>query len=339
MVSDERKGLAALCLRSGLWALSGVYALFLAGRGWFDFLLGYQAPALDCPVVSVGNITWGGTGKTPLVALVVKKLKGLGFRPAVITRAGVDEASLLKEGLDGVPVLLDRNRFRAGRMACERFSADCLVLDDGFQQRSLKKSLELVVLNARMPFGNGNLIPRGMLRVPPARLRNAHWILLNKADSITPEEKGLLLDEVRALSPHAQVGEAVYRVTHITSLQGGGGAAAADFSGKRVGLAAAIGDPQSFRSTVRGLGIEVCWEQFWPDHHAFSDRELAQGSREAARAGADALLVTEKDAVKIRPWLKSGPRVDLPIFAVGIRMDIISGEQDLDGLLRGLPRG
>jgi len=336
LVNDESRDPVSRLLQTLLWLLSGIYGAVLVCRETRVRFRAVSSGRLGCPVVSVGNLTWGGTGKTPLVRFLVPRLKGLGFRPGVISRAGEDEVALLREVLDGVPVAVGADRLRMGRRLIEQFGTDVLVLDDGFQERRLEKDLEIVVLNGRNPFGNGSLIPRGILREPVSRLCHAQWVLINKVDTVTAEEKSVLRSKVQAIHRHVPVAESVYRVTEITPLWGGEALPVAQVRGEPVAILAAIADPASFSRTVRDLGARIVQEVFLPDHHVYTKGLMARIQTDASAAGARRILVTEKDAVKIKPLFASGVVPGPPVFAVGIRLEITKGEEELGGLLRAL---
>jgi tetraacyldisaccharide 4'-kinase len=270
---------------------------------------------LSCAVVSVGNLTLGGSGKTPTVELVVRTLRELGAVPAVVSRgygrvtrgvhvvsdregvrvdarAAGDEPLLLAERLPGVAVVVGENRHEAGRVAVERLGATALVLDDGFQHRTLAKDLEILVVQGRAPWGNARVFPRGTLREPLAGLARAHAIVVTNP-------------------PGPPAVEAV--------------------TARRLMAFAGLGSPQSFADTLDGAGIQrVAFAEF-PDHHWFTPGDLRELEQDARGAGAEGLITTEKDWVRLRDL----PPSPLPLWVLSVRLVLESGQEHWSRLLAG----
>lgn len=301
-----------------------------------------RAPA---PVVSVGNITTGGTGKTPLVEWVARAVAREGLRACVLTRGygrrdeservvvsdgarlladareGGDEPRLLAEALLGAAsVVSDADRASAARWAAEHLGAQAFVLDDGFQHLRLARDLDLVTLDASAPWGGGHLLPRGRLREPRRALRRANCVVITRAD--LAEDLGALRAEVSRLCPN--VVESRVRTTRVRGLTGeevsDTGAPAAAFC--------ATGNPRAFFAHLRRDGHVPAFERAFADHHVYTQADLDALSREAERAGARALLTTAKDAVKLT-HLRAG----LPVYVVEIELEF-----DDEVLLRRLVR-
>lgn len=296
-------GAWATPLLAGLRVASGVY-------GWGVRLRNARydrrgpTRVLPVPVISVGNITAGGTGKTPLVIDIVHRLEGLGMSPAVVSRgygsiAGEpnDEERLIRRHCPTVACVSDPDRARGGETACRRFGADVIVLDDGFQHRQLARCLDIVVIDATCPFGYGRLLPRGLLREPPEALSRAHVIVLSRCDQISGHDLTRLEQRLRTLAGGAVHIKCHHAVIGCECLDGT--PLSEPIAGKRAVLFAGIGQPRAFRNTVRGMGIEVVGERWFPDHHRYRARDIRSLTHQGRFPPHDLLLTTEKDAVKL----------------------------------------
>ena len=270
---------------------------------------------LPCPVISVGNLTVGGTGKTPTVIFIANLLKERGYRPAVLSRgyggnvkasvnivsdgnrvllgwrdAG-DEPILIAGAAPGVPVLTGSRRLLTGRAAVGRFGADVLILDDAFQHRALFRNLDIVLADAVRPFGNGFILPRGPLREMPEALRRAHLLIRTgaEADPTDPLQGASGLPSFRGI--HRPLGLVEAGTGRVLPL--------AELKGRRVCAFAGIGRPEAFRRSLTGLGAEFASFRAFPDHHPYSRTDIDALRRLADENGAGRIVTTEKDAVRL----------------------------------------
>jgi tetraacyldisaccharide 4'-kinase len=296
-------GVWASPVRGLLWSAAVVYGRVIALRnGWYDRK--GTTTRLPVPVISVGNLTVGGTGKTPFVIDLVRRLDALGFSPAVIARGyGAtpgepnDEQKLIQKNCPSAAYVSDPDRRRAGEVACERFGADIIVLDDGFQHRRLARDLDIVLVDATCPFGFGHVLPRGLLREPVIGLRRAHVVVLTRCNQVSRTESARIEARLRELAPDAAHLKCNHRVTTVEQLNGievGGG-----LDRKRVALFAGIAHPQSFVTTVSSLGADVVAARWFPDHHRYTRRNLQSLLQADRFPQHDFLVTTEKDAVKL----------------------------------------
>lgn len=328
-----------------LAAMAGGYRGLLGAREWLYARGIIQSRRLDCPVVSIGNLTVGGTGKTPAVELAVRTLTALGHRPAVLSRGygrsggGVqvvadaasirldaeeagDEPFLLARRLPGVPVVVGPNRYEAGRVARARFGVTALVLDDGFQHRTLGKDLEILMARAVQPWGNGRLLPGGPLREPLGGLARAHLVVATGARRL--DEAAEVSETVGRVAPAAPVLTAIHVPTEcfessamrLVSLDALGGSRLLAFAG--------IGSPAGFRRTLRETAATVVDFQEFADHHRYTRQELGRLERRADEVGADGLVTTEKDWVRLRPL----PPLRRPVYVLSVRLMLTSGEAE-----------
>ncbi len=296
----------------------------------------FRTRRLSCPVISVGNITVGGTGKTPLVMALAKGLTERGITVAILSRgyrrseasgsivsdgqslllspgAAGDEPYLMAKNLPGIPVLVGKNRFTYGERAIERFGVRGLILDDGFQHLQLHRDLNIALLDSQTGFGRGCLLPRGILREPLTHLRRAHLVLFTKVENI--EDCSSLEAEVRKIHPSVSIFHSSYEPTTLVG-QKGEKERTESFRGKKVFAFSGIARPESFTLFLRKLGIEVVKETAFPDHYKYTLEDLLSIERESR--SVDGVVTTEKDMVKLQNFSVR----QLPIRALHIEMKI-----------------
>jgi tetraacyldisaccharide 4'-kinase len=338
LISGQARGVTPALARAGLSAAAAVYSGAVRLRNGLYDLGMFRARRLPVPVISVGNLTVGGTGKTPFVELVCRKLRDLGRRPAILTRGykagahGSDEAGLLAERLPDVPVVVNPDRVAGGREAIAR-GADVLVLDDGFQHRRLARDLDIVLVDAVHPFGYGAVLPAGLLREPPSGLARAHLVVRTRC----PVDDPVGLRHPGRPFPDVPVLRCRHSPTDFLLHDGDGPPAAEPVESLRArGLFAFCGlaDPAAFVRSLRDWGCEVRGERHFPDHHAFTADDVA--ALAAARPFGATAVTTEKDFQRLL-WLPAEVRRALhPLAVVRIRMEILSGGRDLDRALRSV---
>ena len=326
IMSGNRRGAGTSILRAVLKAASGPYAGVMRLRRWL-YRRGLLARGrAGAPVICVGNITTGGTGKTPMVAWIVRKLKAGGRKPAILTRgykaAGgeSDEAELLRQQC-GVPVIINADRLAGAAVAAE--GADVLVMDDGFQHRRLCRDLDIVLIDAMNPFGYGHCLPRGLLREGPSALRDADAIVITRSDSVADEELQELRQHLGRLAPGASVHLAVHRPTNLISPDGRLLPPCA-LAGKKVFVFCGLGNPEAFFDTARRLGLELSGRCALDDHVRYDAATAEEICRRARRAGAQVLLTTRKDAQKA---LAAG--FSLPVWQMEVEIEITAGAAEL----------
>jgi len=274
---------------------------------------------LPVPVISVGNLTAGGTGKTPMVMHLAEFLRNRGRRPAILSRGyggrprgavevvsdGIrvlsepdicgDEPFMMARRLSGVPVLTGPERFLTGEAAAKLFRSDCLLLDDGFQHRRLHRDLDIVLIHARRPFGNGHLIPWGPMREPAAALGRAHWIVRTG-----PEPEVFGKDALPAFPVDGRrILRALHRPSRLVRFEDGAVLPTAFLEGKTLCAFSGIGSPDAFRRTLESLGSSLSSFMSYPDHYRFRREDLAAIRRAAAAGDASWIVTTEKDAARL----------------------------------------
>lgn len=348
---SPRPGLAGALLVPPLAAAEAIFRAGAALRSRLYDRGALQTRRAGAPVISVGNLAVGGAGKTPVVIAVAERLLARGRRVAVLSRGygaarrdarvvadgtrlllgaweGGDEPVLLARRLPGVRVLCGPSRAELARSAVDDLGADALLLDDGFQHRALARDLDVVVLDASAPFGNGRLLPAGPNREPRSALRRAGLVWLSRVDQADPRELAGLRDLAWEATGRAPV-ESEHAPVEVTDGSLSRGADPGTLRGRRVLLLAGIARPAGFRRTLAALGAEVVAERLHADHHRFAPAELEAAFRAAAAAGCDAVVTTEKDAVRIDAAHAGDPRLRV----VRIEARILRGAERLDAAL------
>ena len=334
LVSGERRGPGAALLRRLLWLAAVPYGLGvrLRNRRFDRGRASVKRAPEGVPVVSVGNLTLGGTGKTPCVEYVAGFYARQGRRVAILSRgygaeAGRnDEAMLLEENLPDVPHLQGPDRATLAETAVEELESEVLVLDDGFQHRRLARDLDVVLIDATNPWGYGSLFPRGMLRESPRSLRRADVVMLTRADRLTPEGRRALVEEVRRYAPELPVVMTKHQPTELVGTDGRTEPLEA-LKGRPVAAFCGIGNPEAFRHTLSDLGANPVAFRTFPDHHAYTREDVEDLRRWAAEQPADAVIATtQKDFVKIRLPDLSGR----PLWAVRVGLAFLEGQDLFD---------
>ncbi len=335
VIRGNARGAGPALTRLGLSAATIPYGIairlrnFGYDRGWF------RTHRVQAPVVCVGNLTVGGTGKTPFVEHVASYYRRREVRVAVLSRgygaeAGPnDEALVLDENLPDVPHLQGRDRVALALSAIEELESELLVLDDGFQHRRLFRDLDLVLIDATSPWGYGQLLPRGLLREPPRGLRRAHLIALTRCDQVDEADKARMRHEVARLAPHVPVIETAHRPVELVNSEGSS-ASLDTLRGRPVAAFCGVGNPESFRRTLTKCGAEVVAFRAYTDHHAYTRADVDDLRAWAREFQSDCqVVVTQKDLVKLR-LARLG---DLPLWSLRIRLHVETGADELERLL------
>jgi tetraacyldisaccharide 4'-kinase len=308
-------------LLSPLVPLSHLYGLAMRARAALYARGLLRQQILPCRVISVGNLTVGGTGKTPVVIALAAALRDRGRMVGVISRGykrrsgtsileisdgrtlrghpedSGDEPFLIAQRCSGVPVAVGADRPRVGRYLVDRFGLDSLVVDDGFQHLALRRDMDILVLDAGAPFGNGYLLPRGRLREPLSAMDRASAVLVTRASQAQWLDG--LKATVRAVAPAVPIWITDFTPSAVVQVGGSAAVVPSALKGERVLAVSGIGNPESFRRLLTAAGAIVVDHCVFPDHHAYSVDDLQRVRSAAEQAGVDRIVTTEKDAVKL----------------------------------------
>ena len=324
-----------------------------------------QQHRLPCRVISLGNITVGGTGKTPTAQVLASTIRDLGYRVVILNRgyratwkkdvglvsdgrriymsvnAAGDEAYLLAKNLPGVPVVIGRNRSVTGDYAARELKADVVILDDGYQHWQLARDLDIVLIDTLNVFGNNFLLPRGTLREPLINLKRANAFLLTKTDQSTDGVRDALKEVLTKYNAQALIVESVHRpqgVIEIEDWYKGAEHQTLSFAtllDKKVAAFSGIGNPSSFEQTIMDVGAQLVDSVRYPDHHDYTMSEMQDIMERVVNIGAEAILTTEKDAVKIPSEFIHSERA-LPLYILNIKIEFTEGGEQFKELIESM---
>ena len=350
--ADENQSGGVRFLLGFLKCLSFVFSAVVAFR-YFLYRSGFlRRHPLGIQVISIGNVTAGGTGKTPVTEIFARTLAAEGRKVAILSRGyrrkeapwwqrmftqvidpplvvsdgkrvlldsatGGDEPYMLASNLPGVAVVVDRDRVKAGRYAIKRLGCDTIILDDGFQYQKLKHSVEVVLVDATNPFGNGNMLPRGVLREPARHLKRADIIFLTKCRGDTASVK----EEIRKYNAKAEIVECTHAPKVLKDVWSREEFPLDWLSGKTLCTLSGIASPKGFENSLRHLGAKVVWCERYADHHRYDSSEVLYALNRTADMGADALVTTEKDTVRF-PRFETAP---VKCLYLRIAIEILKG--------------
>jgi tetraacyldisaccharide 4'-kinase len=328
-------------LRLLLWCSSLPYGIVVRLRNWGYTHRWFRVQRVPAPVISVGNLTVGGTGKTPAVEWVARFYRRHDLRVAILSRGygreggGLnDEARVLYDNLPDVPHLQGLDRVELARTALEELESEILILDDGFQHRRLARDLDLVLIDATLPWGHGYLLPRGLLREPRSGLRRAQVILLTRCDQVDAPRLAHLRQEIARIAPALPVVDTCHEPVDLVDANLRTETLTLPVD-QPVAAFCGLGNPQAFQQTLTNLGARVLAFRSFPDHHAYSAQDVTDLEAWVDGLRIDNLIVvtTQKDLVKLR-LTKLGT---VPLWALRIRLRILQGEDVLDRQLLTIP--
>jgi len=342
LVSGRRAGLAAAFLRLLLGIAASTYSLvirlrnLLYSKGWL------KAHRTNAAVISIGNITAGGTGKTPLVIWLCNQLSQ-NYKCAILTRGYratensklktqnfFDEPAILVESRPDAKVIVNPDRVAGAAEAVGRFGTKVLIMDDGFQHRRLARDLDIIAIDATRPFGYGRILPAGLLREPAAALRRADAVVITRADQVAEAQLTRLEHKIRHIKPNMIIATSIHAPVCAESADAGQ-ISLEQLKAKKIFAFCGIGNPDAFLNTIKNLGANLAGSEVFDDHHHYTDDCLAQVCEQAARLEADLVLTTQKDWTKIAPLLSAEKCPPFAYLAVEIRFS--TGEDKLRRLI------
>ena len=360
VIMGRSEGTRAALLGVGLQGLAYVFSGLVQLRLWLYRQRILRDQPLGCLVLVVGNLTVGGTGKTPVVEMFAKALRDRGRKVAILSRGykskapplwqkwwfwlnhiaeppprvvsdGVkvwldsevagDEPYMLARNLPGVAVLVDKNRVKAGAYAIKQFGCDTLILDDGYQYLPLKGRLNLLLIDKTNPFGNGFTLPRGILREPIKHLARASYVLLTKSKGVRDTELEAMIHK---FNPGVEIIECAHQPQYLQHIATGERLPLTTLAGRKIGAFSGIAAPEGFEAFLREAGAQLATTRRFVDHHRFTPQDLRDVFAEAQAAGVELMITTEKDAVRIN----ASEKITIPCYYLRLEIDILRGAAD-----------
>jgi tetraacyldisaccharide 4'-kinase len=360
VILDKRHGFRASILRIVLRLLSFIYLAIVQLRLYLYRKRILKERQLGCLVISIGNLTVGGTGKTPVVEKFARALQSGGRRVAILSRGyksidrrkkktwweralgqgpettprvvsdgkrvlldsgtSGDEPYMLASNLRGVAVVVDKDRVKGGLHALKELGVDTLLLDDGLQYLHLKHRLDIVLVDRQAPFGNEHLLPRGTLREPPRNLRRASYIFITKCNG---EPNSELIQRIRQHNRTAEIIECTHKPLYLKHVYREERLPLDYLKGLYIGSLCGIAAPESFEEGLRKLGAKIELSRHFADHHRYAQKELTSFLQRCVRRDVSAVITTEKDAVRL-PVLDN---LEVPIYFLRVEIEILNGQE------------
>jgi tetraacyldisaccharide 4'-kinase len=360
VILERRRGVRAVLLRALLYALSFIYERLVQLRLFLYRKRVFREHTLGCLVISIGNLTVGGTGKTPIVEKFARAMRAGGRRVAILSRGyksvprrapkkwwqrlgrkkdpvlprvvsdgktllldsltAGDEPYMLANNLKDVIVLVDKDRVKSGLFAIKELKADTLLLDDGLQYLHLKHRLDIVLIDKQAPFGNEHLLPRGTLREPPRNLRRASYIFITKS---TGEPNDQLIKRIRRYNRTAEIIECAHQPLHLQDVLTGEQIPLERLRDTYIGSICGIAAPESFEGGLQKLGARLELSKRYTDHHRYTEAELNSFINRCVRRDLEMIVTTEKDAVRFPRLTKT----DVPIYFLRVEIEILRGHE------------
>jgi tetraacyldisaccharide 4'-kinase len=348
LISGQTTGLSASILRFLLQIAAKIYSTVIGLRNLL-YSKGYlKIHTADVPVISIGNITTGGTGKTPLVIWLCKFLQRKEMQCAVLTRgykthsgqqAASDEPAILTKSCPQAKVIVNPDRVAAAIEAVNNLGAKVLVMDDGFQHRRLNRNLDIVTIDATLPFGHEKLLPAGLLREPVASLKRADAVVLTRCDQTSVNKLNRLKEKLRLINPNMVIARSIHAPVCAKSAKQDQ-ISLDELKGKNIFAFCGIGNPGAFFATIRALGAKLIDSRVYNDHHRYTDNCLADICHRAKILEADLLLTTQKDwfssplsAIADESSEQPAIKYGIPFAYLAIELRFLSGEDKITKLI------
>lgn len=337
IMTDQAQGVFSKLVGFFLQISSYVYSFILFIRSIlyrFNICKRYQ---LSPPVISVGNMTLGGVGKTPIIQFLAESLRDKNFKPVILTRGYMppvtggeipssDEFAMLKEELRDIPILKGPDRYRNALQYLKNHQVDIFLLDDGFQHWTLTRNLDIVVINTTNPWGNGFLLPRGILRESWHALKRADIVILTKID-IGSNKVHEIKSKLDIVNPRALILESIHQPEYFVEIRSGKKFNVEIVKNKGIVLISSIGDPKSFEQTLINLQANIKKNFQFMDHFHYSNQNIGDIVRFCQQYDIHTIVTTHKDAVKLRPLMKQFDE-NIEVLYLKIHIQINAGEEE-----------
>lgn len=345
LISGQKTGAAAAIARALLSLAAVFYGLAVRMRNFLYSRGLVKAHRAKSAVISVGNITAGGTGKTPLVVWLCRLMEQKNISCAILTRGYksnqgergyADEPAIFIKDCPKAQLIVNPDRTAGASEALERFGVKVLVMDDGFQHRRLARDIDIVTIDATEPFGYGRMLPAGLLREPVCSLSRADAVVMTRCDQVDETRLAEIEKEVRQANAMIVIARSAHCASDVRGLQERQ-IGLEEIRDKNAFAFCGIGNPAAFLNTLRSAGSKIAGAKIYDDHHQYSDEDIAEIYEEARAAGAEMILTTEKDWTKAEILIAGAEEA---VFAyVAVELKFVSGEEKIRELIEGVLGG
>ena len=338
LISGQSSGLSAMLLRLFLAVAAICYSIviglrnFLYSRGWL------KTNRVNAIVFSVGNITTGGTGKTPLVIWLCNVIRQEQLPCAVLTRGykatnhNIDEPAIIVENCPEIKVIVNPDRVAGADEAINKFGAKVLVLDDGFQHRRLARDLDIVTIDATLPFGYNRLLPAGLLREPVTALKRTNTVVITRCDQVTEFKLAEIEQKLQQINPNIVIARSIHAPV-CAKFAESKEIVIEQLKNKKIFAFCGIGNPDGFLETIKELDCKLVGSKVYNDHYHYTENDISDIHRQADHLGADLILTTQKDWSSTQYSIRN-TRYTIPFAYLKIELKFISGEDKLRDLIK-----
>ena len=347
LISGHKKGYIAAFLKTLLAVIACIYSIIIKLRNLLYNSKIFKTHHHEAIVISIGNITTGGTGKTPLVIWLYNFLLERNLNCSILTRGYkaakksnpsrtesrktnifnyTDEPAILSESCPRSKVIVNPDRVAGATEAIEKYAANVLIMDDGFQHRRLARDLDIVTIDATQPFGYDKILPAGLLREPVDSIKRADAVVLTRCDQTTASELNRIENILQTVNPDMIIAQSAHKVVGAKTTDGKS-INYENLKGRKIFAFCGIGNPNAFLNTITTLGAELAGTKIYNDHYKYTETCLAEIYRQAGHVEADLILTTQKDWIKIRCLMPQ--RKDLPLAYLAIEIKLLEGEDKL----------
>ena len=341
LISGKQKGIKTALLIFLLTLASTIYSLLVGLRNFLYDKHIFKTHHTQIPVISIGNITLGGTGKTPLVIWLCNLLsqnyncailtRGYKARNSYCAKSNTDEPEMLSKSCPDTKVIINPNRVVGAAEAIGKFAAKIIIMDDGFQHRRLARDLDIVTIDATRPFGYSKIFPAGLLREPISSLKRTDAIVITRCDATNESELNKLEEKLQAINPKIIISRAIHAPVHVTTINNEE-INLQQLKGKKVFAFCGIGNPDAFLHTIKNLGCDIVDSKKYNDHHNYTNDDLSEIYKQAKHSKAEFILTTQKDWTKIS--ILNTTKNDLTLAYIAIEFKFLIGEDKLRNLIQ-----
>jgi len=337
LISGSSKGITAILMRFLLRVVSVFYSAIIRTRNFLYDTKILKSKKVNAVIICIGNITTGGTGKTPLVIWLCNFLHEKNIRTAILTRGYKahkgkfsDEPAILAKSCPDCRILVNSNRTESAQKAITELNAQMLVMDDGFQHRKLHRDLNIVTIDSTCPFGYEKILPAGLLREPATALKRAHAAVITRSDQVSQNRLNQITEKIKKFNPDIVIANAIHKPV-CAKLMGLPELTLEELKNKKIFAFSGIGNPDAFLNTIKKLDLKLIELKSYNDHHNYTHQDIEDIYQRAAYLDADLILSTQKDWTKTALLMKGRDDIDFGYLLV--EMDLIQGKEKITQLI------